>query len=210
MNVKKEDMVLYAVTDRAWLRGETLEEQVEKAIKGGVTFVQLREKECSQSEFLEIANNIKKVTDKYRVPLVINDNVEIAIACGADGVHIGQSDMELRVARKKLGEKKIIGVSAKTVEQAIRAEKNGANYLGVGAAFPTTTKKDAHCISIDTIKEICKIITIPVVAIGGIKKENMLELKGTGIDGVAVISGIFASKNIEQTARELYERSKKL
>lgn len=210
MNVNKEDMILYAVTDRAWLNGETLEQQVEKAIEGGVTFVQLREKECSQKEFLELAEKVKKVTDRYNVPFVINDNVEIAIACNADGVHIGQSDMELKAARKKLGDKKIIGVSAKTVEQAMEAQINGADYLGVGAVFPTSTKKDANCISINTIKEICQSVTIPVVAIGGIQKENMLKLKGAGIDGIAVISGIFASENVKEAAKTLRQQSQKL
>lgn len=210
MNVSKDDMILYAVTDRTWLNGETLEKQVEKAIVGGATFVQLREKECSRKEFLELAEKIKKVTEQYNVPFVINDDVEIAIACNADGVHIGQSDMELKAARKKLGDKKIIGVSAKTVEQAKEAQINGADYLGVGAVFPTSTKKDANCISIDTIREICQNVTIPVVAIGGIQKDNVLNLKGIGVDGIAVISGIFASENVKEATRTLRQLSQQL
>lgn len=210
MEQKKLDMTLYAVTDRRWLGHQTLEQQIEEAIQGGVTLLQLREKNCSEKEFLEIAKKVKIITDAYQIPLIINDNVEVAIACEADGVHVGQGDMKLKEVRRKIGKNKIIGVSAKTLEQAKEAQKEGADYLGVGAVFPTTTKTDTNCISIDTIKEICKFVTIPVVAIGGIQKKNMLELDKTGIDGIAVVSAIFAANNIKETTMELKKLSQKI
>lgn len=205
MNCRPEDMLLYAVTDRAWLNGATLESQVEQALKGGATFVQLREKELDEETFLEEAKKIKKLCGKYHVPFVINDNVDIALAVDADGVHVGQSDMEAGKVREKLGPDKIIGVSCKTVEQALLAKKHGADYLGVGAMYPTGTKKDATAVTPAALSEICHAVDIPVVAIGGINKDRLEPLKGTGVDGVVVVSAIFAAEDIEKAAKELKE-----
>ena len=202
-NTTTDELLLYAVTDRAWLGNETLYEQVEKALKGGVTFVQLREKKLDEESFLQEAIEIKELCKKYNVPFVINDNVDIAIKMDADGVHVGQSDMEAGDVRKKLGPDKIIGVSAQTVEQAILAEKHGADYLGVGAVFPTGSKDDAEDVPFETLKAICEAVSIPVIAIGGITKDNVKELAGSGICGIAVISAIFASKDIEAATKEL-------
>lgn len=203
MKLNKEDLLLYAVTDRSWLNGETLYSQVEKALKGGATFIQLREKTLNEAAFLAEAKEIKELCRKYKVPFVINDNVDIAAAMDADGVHVGQSDMETGNVRAKLGPDKIVGVSAQTVEQAILAEQRGADYLGVGAVFPTGTKQDAEEVSFDTLKAICDAVNIPVIAIGGISKENVLKLSHSGICGVAVISAIFAQPDIEQATAEL-------
>ena len=210
MKCDKKDLLLYAVTDRHWLNGRTLYSQVEEALKGGATFIQLREKELDEEHFLEEAKEIKELCRRYQVPFVINDNVEIALAVDADGVHVGQSDMEAGDVRAKLGPDKIIGVSAQTVEQAVMAEQNGADYLGVGAAFPTGSKADALEVSHDTLKAICKAVKIPVIAIGGINKENILELSGSGICGIAVISAIFAKDDIEEAARELRGLTEKM
>lgn len=196
---------LYAVTDRAWLGDETLRNQVELALKGGVTFVQLREKKLNHADFLAQAFEIKELCREYNVPFVINDNVQIALECDADGVHVGQSDMELIEARKILGAGKIIGVSAQTVEQAVLAEKQGADYLGVGAVFSTNTKLDADYVPPQTLKQICSSVKIPVVAIGGITLENVKQLAGSGIAGISVISAIFAQKDIKLAAEELNE-----
>ena len=206
-NCRKEDLLLYAVTDRGWLNGETLYAQVEKALKGGVTFVQLREKALDEQAFLEEAKEIQKLCAKYHVPFVINDNVEIAAQIGADGVHVGQSDMEAGDVREKLGPDRIIGVSAQTVEQAVRAQERGADYLGVGAVFPTGSKADAVEVSHETVRAITEAVDIPVIAIGGITKDNVSELSGTGICGIAVISAIFAQEDIEGAARVLKERT---
>ena len=203
MNCAEKDLLLYAVTDRAWLRGQTLYEQVEAALKGGATFVQLREKNLDEESFFREALEIKKLCRKYRVPFVINDNVAIAKAADADGVHVGQSDMEAGDVRAILGGSKILGVSAQTVEQAVLAEKRGADYLGVGAVFPTGSKDDADIVSLETLSAICRAVSIPVVAIGGIGKHNVKELRGTGICGIAVISAIFAAEDIEKAAKEL-------
>lgn len=196
-------MLLYAVTDRSWVGKQTLYEQVESALKGGVTCVQLREKELDQTAFLEEAVEIKKLCSKYGVPLIINDNVDVALKCGADGVHVGQSDMAAGNVRKAVGDKMIVGVSAQTVEQALAAQAAGADYLGVGAVFPTSTKSDAREVSLQTLKDICAAVDIPVTAIGGINKSNMAELSGTGIDGVALVSAIFAAQNIAEECRLL-------
>ena len=206
-NCRKEDLLLYAVTDRSWLNGETLYAQVEKALKGGVTFVQLREKALDEQAFLEEAKEIQKLCAQYHVPFVINDNVEIAAQIGADGVHVGQSDMEAGDVREKLGPDRIIGVSAQTVEQAVRAQERGADYLGVGAVFPTGSKADAVEVSHETVRAIMEAVDIPVIAIGGITKDNVSELSGTGICGIAVISAIFAQEDIEGAARVLKERT---
>ena len=205
----KTDLLLYAVTDRHWLGEETLYQQVEKALKGGTTFVQLREKTMEQEAFLQEAIEIKELCRKYHVPFVINDNVDIAIQMDADGVHVGQSDMEAGDVRAKLGPDKIIGVSAQTVEQALLAQERGADYLGVGAVFPTGSKDDADDVSHETLKAICDAVDIPVIAIGGISKNNVEELAGTGICGIAVISAIFAQKDIEASTKELLELTKK-
>lgn len=210
MKCDKKDLLLYAVTDRHWLNGRTLYSQVEEALKGGATFIQLREKELDEENFLEEAKEIKELCRRYQVPFVINDNVEIALAVDADGVHVGQSDMEAGDVRAKLGPDKMIGVSAQTVEQAVMAEQNGADYLGVGAVFPTGSKADALEVSHDTLIAICKAVKIPVIAIGGISKENILELSGSGVCGIAVISAIFAKDDIEEAARELRGLTEKM
>jgi thiamine-phosphate pyrophosphorylase len=203
MRCDKKDLLLYAVTDRSWLNGETIYSQVEKALKGGVTFIQLREKTLDRETFLAEAKDIKELCRKYEVPYVVNDHVDIAIAIDADGVHVGQSDMEAGSVREKLGTDKILGVSAQTVEQAIFAEQRGADYLGVGAVFQTGTKADADDVSHETLKAICEAVKIPVIAIGGINMDNVMRLKGSGICGIAVISALFAQPDIELAAAEL-------
>ena len=202
-NCDKKDLLLYAVTDRSWLGGETLYQQVEKTLKGGATFIQLREKHLDDAAFLEEAVELKELCRRYHVPFVINDNVEIALKMDADGVHVGQSDMEAGNVREKLGPDKIIGVSAQTVEQAVLAEQRGADYLGVGAVFPTGSKDDADDVSHKTLKAICEAVSIPVIAIGGISRNNVMELAGSGICGIAVISAIFAQPDIEAATKEL-------
>lgn len=199
----KDAMCLYAVTDSMWLNRRTLPEVVKEALEGGATFLQIREKELPYEEFLALAKEVKKITDAYHVPYVVNDEVEIAKAIDADGVHIGQSDKALTEARRILGPDKIIGVSTQTVEQAVEAEKNGADYLGVGSIFTTSTKLDADAVSMDTLRVICDAVSIPVVAIGGINRDNILDLKGTKVDGVAVVSAIFAAENIKGATAEL-------
>lgn len=210
MNCSKEDLLLYAVTDRHWLNGRSLIEVVKESLEGGVTFLQLREKELDDESFLKEAKELKALCREYKVPFVINDNVEIAIKTDADGVHVGQSDMEAGDVRKRLGPDKIIGVSAQTVEQAVLAEKRGADYLGVGAVFPTGSKDDADDVSFETLKAICEAVSIPVIAIGGISKENAIKLKESGICGVAVISAIYAAPDIKEAAYELKEVTKKI
>ena len=207
---REEDLLLYAVTDRSWLNGHTLYEQVESALKGGVTFVQLREKALDEASFLAEAKEIQKLCAEYQVPFVINDNVEIAAAINADGVHVGQSDMEALDVRRKLGPDKIIGVSAQTVEQALKAQEHGADYLGVGAVFPTGSKADAVEVSHDTVRDICQAVDIPVIAIGGITKDNVTELAGTGICGIAVISAVFAQEDIEEASWSLRLRTEEM
>ncbi|MEG0570829.1 MAG: thiamine phosphate synthase [Oscillospiraceae bacterium] len=203
----KKHMRLYAVTDRSWLNGNTLESQVEKALKGGVTCIQLREKHISDDEFLQEAYKIKELCHRYSVPFIINDNVDIAIKCCADGVHVGQEDMTSCDVRKKIGNKMILGVSAHTLEQAIDAQENSADYIGVGAMFSTSTKLDADAVSNETLKEICSAVSIPVVAIGGINKDNIKLLRDTGINGVALVSAIFASENIKDECQQLLKLS---
>ena len=208
-NMEKEAMLLYALTDRSWLGNETLLSQIEKALKGGITLLQLREKTLSETEMLAEAGDIRDLCHRYGVPLIINDSVEVALACDADGVHVGQKDMEAGAVREKLGPDKILGVSARTVEQAVRAWKSGADYLGVGAVFQTGSKADAKTISHETLKEICEAVPIPGVAIGGIGKHNIEQLRGAGMDGFAVISAIFAQPDIEAAARELRSLAEK-
>lgn len=210
MKCNSEMMRLYAVTDRAWTGTQTLMEQVEAAIKGGTTCIQLREKKLSEDEFLTEAVEMKKLCARYGVPFIVNDNVEIAIKCGADGIHVGQKDMEAGNVRALVGDDMMIGVSAQTVEQALAAEAAGADYLGVGAVFGTTTKPDANAASIETLKEICAAVSIPVVAIGGINRANMMKLSGSGVDGVALVSAVFAAENIELECKALRELSEKM
>lgn len=201
-------LLLYAVTDRSWLDGMTLETQVEMCLKGGVTMVQLREKDMNPDDFLTETLSVKALCRRYGVPFLVNDAVEIALACEADGVHVGQDDMSVSAARRILGPDKIIGASVLTVPQAIEAESNGADYLGVGAVFPTSSKADADAVALDVLRNICDAVSIPVVAIGGINRHNIHELKGTGIAGVAVISALFAEKDIAEAARTLRALSK--
>ena len=203
MKCDKNDLLLYAVTDRHWLDKRSLKEVVKESLDGGVTFVQLREKTLEDDKFLEEAKELKQLCKEYNVPFVINDNVDIAIAMDADGVHVGQSDMEAGNVREKLGPDKIIGVSAQTVEQAVLAEQRGADYLGVGAVFPTGSKDDAVEVSHETLKAICEAVSIPVIAIGGISVGNVKELAGSGIVGIAVISAIYAAEDIKKATEDL-------
>ena len=205
MKCDKKTMLLYAVTDRAWTGKQSLYEQVESALKGGATCVQLREKELGEEEFLQEAIAIAALCKRYGVPFFVNDNVDIAVACHADDIHVGQEDMAAARVRERVGEDMMIGVSAHTVEDALEAVKNGADCLGVGAVFSTGTKLDADDVSFDTLKAICEAVDIPVVAIGGIKKDNIRLLAGSGIDGVAVVSAIFAAEDIEAETRMLRE-----
>jgi thiamine-phosphate pyrophosphorylase len=191
---------LYLVTDREVLKERNLYLSVEQAIQGGVTLVQLREKDVSSLEFYRIAMEVKNITDKYNVPLIINDRLDIAMAVDAAGVHVGQSDLTCEVARKILGDKKIIGVSTATVDEAIAAEKDGADYIGVGAMYSTQTKTDARAVTIETLAKIKQSINIPVVAIGGINENNFIPLKNTGIDGLAIVSAILGKENIKEAA----------
>jgi thiamine-phosphate pyrophosphorylase len=191
---------LYLVTDREVLKERDLCLSVEQAIQGGVTLVQLREKDVSSLEFYRIALEVKNITDKYNVPLIINDRLDIAMAVDAAGVHVGQSDLTCEVARKILGDKKIIGVSTATVDEAIAAEKDGADYIGVGAMYSTQTKTDARAVTIETLAKIKQSINIPVVAIGGINENNFIPLKNTGIDGLAIVSAILGKENIKEAA----------
>lgn len=208
MRFDKDDLLLYAVTDRTWLGpGETLDQAVEAALKGGTTFVQVREKHLDEDAFLEEARQLKILCRQYGVPFVVNDNVEIAMAVDADGVHVGQDDMEAGDVRRKIGPSKILGVSAQTVEQALLAQERGADYLGVGAVFTTGSKDDADDVSHDTLQAICEAVDIPVVAIGGISKNNVGQLAGRGLAGIAVISAIFGQPDIEAAAADLKQRT---
>ena len=202
MKLAKNTMLLYAVTDRSWLGNRTLAEQVEDTLKGGATFIQLREKELDFDDFVKEARAIKTLTDAYKIPFVINDAVEVALAVDADGVHVGQDDMAAGELRKRIGDK-IIGVSADTVELALKAEADGADYIGVGAIYATATKTDAEVVPFETIAAICQAVTIPVVAIGGLNETNIHNLAGTGVDGVALVSAIFAKADIVSATREL-------
>lgn len=206
----KEDLLLYAVTDRSWLDGDTLYHQVEQVLEGGVTFVQLREKELEEEQFFWEAKELRGLCRRYCVPFVINDNVEIAAQVDADGIHVGQSDMEAGDVRKRLGSGKIMGVSVQNVEQALLAQKRGADYLGVGAMFHTDSKADAGSISQETLRAVCEAVEIPVIAIGGIGEENVTELAGSGICGVAVISALFAQPDLKTAAMKLRTRTEEM
>ena len=210
MRCRREILRLYAVTDRAWTGKQSLAEQVEAAIRGGVSCVQLREKQLAEEDFLAEALVLQALCRKYQVPFIVNDNVQVAIRCGADGVHVGQEDMEAGNVRKRIGEDMLLGVSVQTVEQALAAERAGADYLGAGAVFSTATKKDACAVSYDVLKEICAAVELPVVAIGGINRDNMKDLRGSGIDGVAMVSAIFGAENIEEECRSLEGLSRSL
>lgn len=206
MKIAPKSLCLYAVTDRRWLKEETLAETVEQALQGGVTFVQLREKGTdlmSRAELWQEAKEIQTICRRYQVPFVIDDNVELALALAADGVHVGQKDMEAGEARRRIGENKILGVSARSVEEALLAQSRGADYLGVGAVFPTSSKDDARRVSSELLQAICAAVDIPVVAIGGITEANAVQLAGTGIAGCAAISAIFGQTDICRAANRL-------
>lgn len=210
MKLSKKDMLLYVVTDRTWLGKKSLVWQVEEALRGGATFIQLREKNLPLDEYIQLAKEVKVIAHKYKVPFIINDNVEVAVQANADGVHLGQKDGRIEEAREKLGINKIIGLSAHNVEEALSAQQKGANYIGVGAVFQTATKLDANPLSFATLKEICETVHIPVVAIGGITKNNILQLSGSGVDGVAVISAVFAEPEIYDATKELLKLSQSM
>ena len=203
MSILKEQLLLYAVTDRTWVGRQTLLEQMEDALKGGVTLVQLREKDLEEAAFLREAIQAKELCHRYHVPLIINDNVEVALKSGADGVHVGIEDTPVAEIRKQAGKDFIIGATAKTIQQAQLAEASGADYLGVGAVFPSPTKKSAIRITNEQLNEICASVSIPAVAIGGITRDNLAQLKGSRIDGVAVVSAIFAAEDVKTAAEQL-------
>lgn len=194
---------LYAVTDRTWIGVQTLMEQIESTLVGGATAVQLREKDLCEELFIREAVSVKKLCERYNVPLIVNDNVQVALKSGADGVHLGQDDMCLEEARRILGENKIIGISVHSTDEAIQAEKGGADYIGIGAIFSTQTKRDVDTISLDRVSQICESTSLPAVAIGGIKDENMDCLQGLGVVGIAVVSAIFAQPDVEIATFEL-------
>jgi thiamine-phosphate diphosphorylase len=210
MRLDKKYMQLYAVTDRAWTGNKTLYEQIKEALENGVTCVQLREKNLDEASFIEEAKKISVLCRQYNTPFIVNDNVNVAIASNADGIHIGQEDMGLKDVREIVGENMIIGISAHTVEEAKFAQENGADYIGIGAVFETSTKNDVDVILYEKVKSICDAVDIPKVAIGGINAENILKLKGSGIDGVAVVSAIFGAKDIGKATKELYTLSNNL
>ncbi|OVE65034.1 thiamine phosphate synthase [Clostridium diolis] len=199
----KIDYSIYLVTDRDLMSTETLEEAVEKAIIGGCTLIQLREKDCSSLDFYNTAVRVKEITDKHNIPLIINDRVDIALAVDAAGVHVGQSDIPAAIVRKVIGNDKILGVSTGSVNEALEAEKNGADYLGVGAMYSTGTKKDADSTSMDELRKIRENVSIPIVVIGGINKDRVKDFKGIGIDGIAIVSAIIAKEDITTAAKQL-------
>lgn len=207
MNFTKEQLTLYLVTDRHWLANRNLEDDVEKAILGGVTMVQLREKNIDNDSFIELAKKVKQVCNKYKVPFIINDNLEVALAVDSDGIHIGQDDLPASLVRQKIGPNKILGVSAHNLDEAIAAKKAGATYLGAGAMFSTTTKDNTTNLSIEQLQTITKNVDIPVVAIGGINYDNCLYLKNCNLAGIAVVSAIMAATNISEAASNLKKRA---
>lgn len=207
----RKSMLLYAVTDRAGLKeDETLKDVVKDVLENGATFLQIREKDLAEDSFEAESEQLKQLCAQYNVPFVVNDSVEIAMKCDADGVHVGQSDIKGRDIRAMIGEEKILGISAGTVEEAVAAEKAGADYIGVGAVFGTSTKKNARTMSVELLREICASVTIPVVAIGGIGMQNIDQLNGSGVDGVAVVSAIFAAEDPGKATAELLQLSKKM
>ena len=206
----QNDLALYAVTDRTWLNGRSLHDCVAEALNGGVTMVQLREKHLADADFIAEARDIKRLCANHRVPFIVNDNLDVAMAVDADGIHVGQDDMSAVDIRKRWGKNKIVGVSAQTVSEAVQAEKDGADYLGVGAVFPTTTKTDAIDVPLPVLRDITKATSIPAVAIGGIDLTNTAQLRNSGIVGIAVISAIFAAKDITATSAKLLTASLQL
>lgn len=206
--MNKEQLLLYAVTDRSWVGKYTLTEQIEQALEGGVTILQLREKALSEEEFIKEATEVKKICTRYGVPLIINDNVEVALKSGADGVHVGIEDMPVGEIRKMVGKDFIIGATAKTVEQAVKAQNDGADYIGVGAVFPSPTKKNAIRITKEQLCSITSSVSVPAVAIGGITLENAEEIKGGGVCGIAVVSAVFSADDILSACRKLKEMAK--
>lgn len=210
MNCDKRHMLLYAVTDRAWTGKQTLYQQVEAALKGGVTCVQLREKNLDEAAFLQEAKDICALCRRYGIPFIVNDNVDVAVACGADGIHVGQEDMGAGEVRRLVGENMILGVSVHTVEEALRAVRDGADYLGLGTVFPTSTKADVDVMPEATLRAICGAVDVPIVAIGGLNRGNILKLSGSGVDGAALVSAIFGAEDIEKTCRELRALAEKM
>ena len=206
----KKAMQLYLVTDRHWLKAHSLYEDVEAAINGGVTCVQLREKHLNRQLFIREAKELKEICNQNQIPLIINNDVEVMLEVDADGIHVGQNDMQAQDVRKLIGSDKVLGVSVQTVEQAITAQNAGADYLGVGAVFPTGTKDDAIEVDLATLQDICQHVDIPIVAIGGINQENLLQLEGSGIDGIAVVSAIMAAEDIFEATKQLKEKTKEL
>lgn len=215
MKYSKDDirkaMLLYAVTDHRWLKeGQSLLCVCEDVLSNGATFLQIREKDLDADSFETEAAKLKELCARYKVPYVVNDSVEIALAIDADGVHVGQSDIKGRDIRSIIGPDKILGISAGTVDEAIAAETAGADYIGVGAVFVTSTKKNARNLTVEKLREISSAVSIPVVAIGGINENNLMELSGSGVDGVAVVSSIFAAQNPGKATSRLLELAKKL
>ena len=203
MKFDRDNLLLYAVTDRAWVGRQTLLEQIESALAGGVTLVQLREKRMSGEDLVREAGEVRALCHRYGVPLILNDDVDAALASGADGVHVGAEDLPVRSVRERVGQGMIVGATAKTVAQAQAAEAAGADYLGVGAVFPSPTKQNAIRITAEELRTICASVAIPAVAIGGITRENLGELRGCGMAGIAVVSAIFSAEDIQAAAREL-------
>lgn len=210
MKLKREDVLLYAITDRTWLNGRRLYDQVKETLEGGATIIQIREKDLDDESFIKEALEIKSLCSQYNVPLIINDNIDVALKVNADGVHIGQDDMNAKNVRALLGPDKIIGVSAHNVEEALAAVNAGADYLGSGAAFSTDSKSNVNIIDRTELKNICKAVDIPVTAIGGINEKNILELSGLGISGVAVISAIFAADDIKEQTIKLKQLARRI
>ena len=210
MKISPDKLRLYAVTDRTWLGKESLEEAVEAALRGGVTILQLREKQAPHEELVKTAMRLKPHCRRYGVPLIINDDVEAALEADADGVHVGQEDMAVAEARRILGPEKIIGASAHNREEALEAQRQGADYLGSGAVFGSSTKKDATTLSREELTAVCRAVSIPVAAIGGITEENCLELAGTGVSGIAVVSALFAAADKEEAAARLRALAEKI
>ena len=210
MNDCRKDLLVYAVTDRSWLRGKTLAEQVEEALKGGATMIQLREKELTGEPLEQLAKEVQAVCRRYGVPFLINDDVELAVKIGADGAHVGQEDMEAGNVRRLLGPDRILGVTAKTAEQVRAAVAAGADYLGSGAVFGSATKTNAKPMTLAQFREICELSEVPVVAIGGITLGNMAQLKGCGMAGFAIVSGIFAADDVESMTRKIRAKAEEL
>ncbi|MBP2058759.1 thiamine-phosphate pyrophosphorylase [Lactobacillus colini] len=210
MKLNKKDLLLYAVTDRHWVGKQTLFEQVEEAIQNGATLIQLREKHLDEANFLKEAIAMRELCHRYGVPFIVNDNVEVALRSHADGVHVGQDDMAARDVRRLIGDEMILGVSAHNVQEAKAAQDNGADYLGVGAIFTTATKKDATAVSLSALKEIVANVDIPVVAIGGINENNILQLKNTRVAGVSIISAIFGAEDIGSASKNLLKLAKEV